>query len=268
MPDDAAGIPSLAKFIQTVMPLILEAVDPHRTIAMLEAIVENDRWNSFDRWHETSQRLQSAYEACGGARRSRAFQRVANAAPADGSSPKRPTSWRRRSILSNRPRGVWPSYRDCPWHVVQWLAATPAEGLRCELVAVDSAEQLASAPPGSLAGKMILTRLDPWANRENFCDAGAAGIVCDIPVNGCPDAVAWTKFGWGGLDFWNDAPRAGWLFDFGHRRRFAAIAVAAGGPRLVVEAKLDIRRYSGMHDVVSATILGREDPDAEIWAVR
>ena len=266
MPDDTAAIPCLAKFIETALPLILEAVDPGRAIAMVESIVENDRWNSFDRWHETSRRLQSAYEACGA-------RAEITSIPTGG---QRGTGrWiipEAADVVSATLDLVEPSarrladYRDCPWHVAQWSAATPAAGLRCELIAVDSPEQLASAAPGSLAGKMVLTRLDPWMNRAQFCAAGAEGLVCDNPVPDHPDAVAWTKFGWGGLDFWNDAP-ALVGFSISATAGDSLRALLQQGASLVVDAKLDIRRHAGTHDVVSRYDPWGEDPDAEIWAI-
>ncbi|HET6248479.1 MAG TPA: AAC(3) family N-acetyltransferase [Tepidisphaeraceae bacterium] len=259
-------IPSLNRFVQAVFPAILGAVDPGRAVDMAAGIVENDRWNSFDRWHETSRRLLSAYEASGakaelyaiptGGARGRGNWIIPEAADIIDAAV---------DLIEPSPRRLL-DYRTCPWHVVQWSAATPADGITCELVVIDAIAQLDAAADGSLAGKIVLTRLNPWLHRGRFCAGGAAGLLCDMPVDGCPDAVAWTKFGWGGLDLWEAAPPlVGFAISAGEGDRLRALA--AQGAKLVVHAKLDIRRYAGSHDVISGVIRGSDDPDAEIWAV-
>ena len=132
MPRDSANTPRLDAFIQQALPSILNAVNPARAIEMAAAIVENDRWNSFDRWHETSRRLKAAYDACG----------------ATGEITSIPTGGVRGTgkwiipeaadIVEGTLDLIEPvakrlaDYRQCPWHVVQWSAATPREGIRCE----------------------------------------------------------------------------------------------------------------------------------------
>ncbi len=264
--DSANSTSRLKDFLNGKLAVILSAVNPARAIEMAASIVENDRWNSFDRWHETSRRLKAAYDACG----------------TSGEISSIPTGGLRGAgkwiipeaadIVEGTLDLIEPvarrllDYRQCPWHVAQWSAATPREGMLCELVVLDSQKQLDSVAPGSLASKLVLTRLDPRVNRARFCRAGAAGLVCDIPVAEFPDAVAWTKFGWGGLDLWEEAtPLIGFAISAvdGDSLR----AMLRNGGRPIIHAKLDIRRYAGSHDLVSGVILGREDPDAEIWAV-
>jgi aminoglycoside 3-N-acetyltransferase len=266
MPRESDNTPRLDAFIQQALPSILSAVNPARAIEMAAAIVENDRWNSFDRWHETSRRLKAAYDACG----------------ARGEITSIPTGGIRGTgkwivpeaadIVEGTLDLIEPvakrlaDYRQCPWHVVQWSAATPREGIRCELVAIDTPEQFDAATRASLSGKFILTRLDPWLHRAKFCAAGAAGLLCDRVVADCPEAVAWTKFGWGGLDLSDSAaPLVG--FAISAAAGDALRAMIEQGARPIMHATLDIRRYAGSHDVVSGVIQGREDPDAEIWAV-
>ena len=206
MSHDSANTTSrLDGFIHTELATILSAVNPARALEMAASIVENDRWNSFDRWHQTSRRLKAAYDACG----------------ASGEILSIPTGGLRgdgkwiipeaADIVEGTLDLIAPvarrllDYRQCPWHVAQWSAATPQEGMNYELVVIDFEEQLTSAGWGSLSGKFVLTRLDPRIHRAKFCRAGAAGLVCDSPVAEYPDAVAWTKFGWGGLDLWEGA---------------------------------------------------------------
>ena len=51
-------------------------------------------------------------------------------------------------------------YCENPWHVVQWTAATPAAGLRCQLVILDSREKIDRVKADGLKGKVVLTRED------------------------------------------------------------------------------------------------------------
>jgi aminoglycoside N3'-acetyltransferase len=266
MPHVDCDVPSLDRFSRLILPDILSAVEPARAVGMAGSIVENDRWNSFDRWHETSRRLTAAYLACGAS---------ADFYPIGTGGVRGNGKWvipEAANIVDATLDLVHPiekrllDYRRCPWHVVQWSAATPPEGITAALAVVDSAEQLASDLSGSLQGKIVLTRLNPILHRAGFCAAGVAGLLFDIPVPDCPGAVAWTKFGWGGLDLYEGAtPLPG--FAISAIEGDALRALCRQGTRLIVHAKLDIRRYAGAHDVVSGVIQGREDPDSEIWAV-
>ena len=51
-------------------------------------------------------------------------------------------------------------WRQNPWHLVQWSAATPAEGLTGELVVLDTREEMENAPAWRVAGRIVLTKLD------------------------------------------------------------------------------------------------------------
>jgi aminoglycoside N3'-acetyltransferase len=257
---------SLERFAREILPRILSAVNPSRAIDMVGKITERDRWNSFDRWHETNRMLVSAYNGCGAKGELYTIPTGGNRGDGRWIIPEAlDVIDATLDLLEPTPRRLL-DYRQCPWHVVQWSAATPPEGITCELVVIDSPEQLAIAGKGALTGKLVLTRLNPSLNRAKFCHAGAAGLLCDQPVAGCPDAVAWTKFGWGGLDLWEGAtPLVGFAISAMQGDSLRELHRQRG--RLIVHAKMDVRRYAGSHDVVSGVIVGREDPDAEIWAV-
>ena len=40
-----------------------------------------------------------------------------------------------------------------------------------------------------------------------------------------------------------------------------------GGRRVVVHMRVDTRRYVGSHDLVSGLVLGKDDPQEEVWAL-
>ena len=67
-------------------------------------------------------------------------------------------------------------YKENPWHVIQWSNATPPGGMETELAVVDSKEALGRIPRDGLAGKMVLTRMDPRGMLRSFAEAGAAGV--------------------------------------------------------------------------------------------
>ncbi len=125
----------------------------------VDQIVQTDRWNSFDRFQETTRTLVKGYRAAG----------------AEAEVYRMPTGGRIGSgrwliheaadVVSATLDVVRPvrkrvlDYARNPWHVVQWSSATPRGGITGELVIVDSKDALAKVPAGGLAGKVLLTRL-------------------------------------------------------------------------------------------------------------
>lgn len=263
---DLRAIPSLGRFCRTILPELLAAAKPARVLQTARDIVATDRWNSFDRFHETSRTLLAAYQDSGaGAER---YEIPTGGTRGDGKwiIPQAEDFHEATLDLIEPTVQRLADYRACPWNVVQWSAATLPKGITCELAVIDTPEQLAQTANGSLAGRIILTRLNPVEHLSKFVASGSAGLVCDRLIEHCPDAVPWTKFGWGGI---NLADAQSKLFGF-------SISAPAGDSlrelhrqhgRLVMRARVDVRTYSGSHDVVSGIIAGREDPDAEIWAV-
>ncbi|HWE94106.1 MAG TPA: AAC(3) family N-acetyltransferase [Tepidisphaeraceae bacterium] len=267
MPGENANpsLPSLMTFCQSRMPALLAAVDGRRLLQTVADIVANDLWNSFDGFHRTNQMLLAAYEACGAKTQLHTIPTGGLRGNGKWIIPEAEDFRAATLDLVEPVERRLLDYRECPWHVVQWSAATPQEGITCELAVVDSEEQFARAS-GTLAGKIVLTRMNARESREKFSAAGAAGLLFDPPVAGFPGAVAWTKFGWGGLDLGNGgAPMVGFAISSTLGDELRELHRRHG--RLVVHARLDVRRYAGSHGVVSGLIPGREDPDVEIWAV-
>src|SRR5437764_1381757 len=79
-------------------------------------------------------------------------------------------------------------------------------------------------------------------------------------------ALAWTKFGWGGPSpTCAGSPLVGLVLSQNGGRRLRGL-VQEHGP-VTVEARVDIRRYAGTHDVVSGIIRGAADPQDEVWVL-
>lgn len=259
-------IASLTAFARDKLPQILSAMDGKRMIETARGVVATDRWNSFDRFHETNQTLLNAYDKVGA--KAELYTIPTGGVRGNGAwiiPEAQDVIDATLDLLEPVARRVL-DYRHCPWHITQWSAATPAEGITCEMVVIDDVQALEKlAKQRSLGGNFVLSRLDPWKNRGRFCAAGATGVLSDLPIEGCRGAVAWTKLGWGGLDLWEAAtPLIG-----------LSISAEAGDElrdlhrrhgRLMVKVRVEARRYAGTHGVVSGVIPG-ENPDEEIWAV-
>jgi aminoglycoside 3-N-acetyltransferase len=264
--DSVKAPPSVARFARTVLPRLYRQANARRMVELVKRVVRTDRWNSFDRFHDTTRTLQRAYHAAGA-------QTEVYTVPTGG--PTGSGRWiipeaadihaATVDILSPIRRRLL-DYRRNPWHVVQWTAATPPGGLACKLLVVDTEEELARIKPGGLTGTMALTRLNLRDNRRAFCDKGTVGIISDAPVAGFPDAVAWTKFGWGGLSVADSSARLAGLAISGREGDKLRSLIAKHGP-LTIRVTVDVRPHVGSHDVVSGIVRGRDDPQDEVWAV-
>jgi aminoglycoside 3-N-acetyltransferase len=258
--------PSLVRFCGQVLPLLHRQADGRRALGVVADIVATDRWNSFDRFHDTTKTLLRHYEAAGartevypvqtGGRLGSGRWIIHQAADVRTATVDVVSPVQQRLL----------DYRQNPWHAIQWSAATPDDGMRNELVIVDSPEELASLPIGRLTGKMVLTRLSPWDHWAAIAERGAAGMIADCPVSDLPEATAWLKFGWGGPPLAHaGASLVGLVLSEQEGRRLRALAAEHG--RLTLHTRVDIRKYVGTHDVVSGIIHGRDDPQDEIWAL-
>ena len=116
---------SLTRLCRQILPQILASADGRQMRTNVARIAETDRWNSFDRFQETTQTLSELYEQTGARTEVTPIQTGRNlgdgrwaiqeaqdikGAVADVVSPVR------ERILD---------YKENPWHVTQWTAATP-----------------------------------------------------------------------------------------------------------------------------------------------
>ena len=257
---------SLSKFCRQVLPPLLRETRGKRILNIVKEVVETDRWNSFDRFHDTTRTLVRHYEEAGATAEVESIQtggRIGSgrwiiqqaedvhAATVDIVEPVK------QRLLD---------YKENPWHAIQWTAATPAEGSTSILVVIDSVEELRALPPDGLVGKTVLTKLSPRSLIELLADKGAAGVITDIPVPDLPDAVAWTKFGWGGVPMGSaTAQLVGLVISANQGKRLRRLVEQHG--ILTLHTRVDSHRYVGTHDVVSGLIRGGGDPQDEVWVL-
>ena len=255
----------LKNFCDKALPLLRGCADGDRILETVSDIVATERWNSFDRFHETTETLQRNYEQTGA---------EVEVYPIQTGGPVSSGHWiinEAADITSATVKIVSPvrmpllNYRDNPWHVIQWSASTPRSGMTNDLIIVDSPEDMSRMPANRLAGKMALTRMAPRDLLPRFSAEGAAGIICDKPVKNLPDATAWLKFGWGGLAVQHAGCRlVGLALSANDGKKLRRLLKQHG--RLRLHTKVEIRNYVGTHDVVSGVIRGAANPQEEVWA--
>ncbi|MSS73507.1 MAG: hypothetical protein EXS64_18760 [Candidatus Latescibacteria bacterium] len=257
---------SISKFCRTVLPLLHGRTDGKRVLKVIDEIVDTDRWNSFDRFHDTTKTLVRRYEEAGAKAEVYAIQ-TGGAIGSGRWIVQEAEDVRGATVDVVRPvRQRILDYRENPWHVIQWTSGTPREGMTNELVVVDTEEELQKVCPGGLRGKMVLTKLDPRSRLKQLTDRGAAGVITDHPVAKLPEATAWTKFGWGGIPIENAAAQlVGLVLSERAGEKLRGLVRKHG--RLTLHTKVDVRRYVGTHDLVSGIIRGGDDPQDEVWVL-
>ncbi|MDE2888354.1 MAG: AAC(3) family N-acetyltransferase [Gemmatimonadota bacterium] len=257
---------SVVNFCKAVLPLLHASTDGKRVLEDVRAVVATDRWNSFDRFRETTGYLVSRFEESG----AKAEVHTMRTGGSIGSG--RWIIHRAADVRSATMDVIHPvkkrilDYSENPWHVIQWSGATPPGGMENELVVVDTREDLSRIPRGGLGGRVVLTRMDPRGMLRSFAEAGAAAVVTDHPVPNLPDATAWTKFGWGGVPIQDAAIQmVGLVLSENQGKRLRGLLGRHGS--LTVRTDVDIRHYAGTHDQVSGVVPGAADPQDEVWAL-
>ena len=261
-----ASAKSLQRLCRQTLPLMLQQANGQKMMAAVRDVVQTDRWNSFDRFGETTATLTSRYEAAGARVEVESIQTggrigsgrwiIREAADVVGATVDVVHPITKRVL----------DWQENPWHVIQWSAATPADGVRLRLVILDQVEDVQRQPTDGLAGAIVLTKLDPRSNLGLLAAKGATAVIADRPVPNLPNAVAWTKFGWGAIPLAHATARlVGFVISEQQGKRLRRLAQQRGP--LTLHVRADIRKYVGSHDVVSGIIEGAGDPQDEVWAI-
>lgn len=262
----AGVVPSVRRLCRQVLPQLVERTEGRRILGDVEMVVETDRWNSFDRFHQTSQALARCYEEAGA---------VAEIHPLQTGGRIGSGRWviqEAEDVLGAILDVIAPihqrllDFQHNPWHVIQWTSGTPEGGLECELVILDSKEEIEAKGKDAVLGKLVLTNQEPRMLMKLLADRGAVGVITDRPIDRLPEALAWTKFGWGAVAMeWATARLVGLVLSQNQGRQLRHLAQQRGPLRLRVE--VDVRRYVGSHDVVSGLVRGGADPQDEVWVL-
>ncbi|MBT5873306.1 MAG: M28 family peptidase [Candidatus Latescibacteria bacterium] len=257
---------SVKTFCKNTLPQVHAAVIGTRMIDDVRDIVETDRWNSFDRFHDTTKNLVNKYHAAG-------VKAEVYSAQTGGSTDSGRWVIQEASDVNGATVDIVApvkepllNFADNPWHVIQWSAGTATQGLTCDIVVVDTNEELDAISSAALTGKIILTAMSPRGLLRKVDRTGAAGIITDQGQAHLPDATPWVKFGWGQIPRSENATRLLGLAISRNRGKRLRSLIATHGT-LAVHVTVDIRKYVGSHDVVSGIVEGKDDPQDEIWVL-
>ena len=254
---------TLRRFCRERLPLLLRRANGRRMLDDIRAVLETDRWVSFDRWLQTTRTLVRRYDRAGVRTEVHSIQTGGPVGSGRWIIPEA-ADVRKAVVDIVKPfRRRLLDWRDNPFHVVQWSGASPRQGMSCRLVVIDTLADLTHCGPTSLAGAMVLTRACSMA--ELFAK-GAAGVIMDRPCSGLPDAVRWEKFGWGAIPISQPNQRPIGLVLSENQGRLLRREIQARGP-LTIRVTVDIRHYVGRHEVVMGVMPGRDDPQDEVWAL-
>lgn len=259
---------SLTNFCQKTLPLLDHHVKEDRIMEAVATIIETDQWNSFNRFHDTTKTLVRYYQEAG------VDVEVASLPTGGEMGSGRWIIHQAADINKATVDIINPvgqrllDYQDNPWHLIQWSGSTPAAGIESKIVIIDSRKELDRISAKGLVGKMVLTDLNPRHHLQKLIDTGAVGVITDRPIPNLPDAIGWTKFGWGGIPIGvtgNQQDFVGLVISKTQGAELRQLLKEHG--KVVVRTQVDIDRYHGSHDVVSGIIRGADDPQDELWVL-
>ncbi|MBN2452058.1 MAG: DUF4910 domain-containing protein [Lentisphaeria bacterium] len=253
-------------WIENLLPRLVAVADGRRVLDRVRAIVATDRWNSFDRFRETSRTIAAAFTEAGAAAECTSIPTGGHAGTGRWVVPRAMDIESATVDLVSPFEARLADYASNPWTVVQWCAPTPAAGILCDLCVADSDRELEQIPLACRHETVALTRQRLNDKHAVLADSGIAAVLCDAPVKELPEATLWGKFGWGGLPYGTE-----------ERNLPAFMLPQTAGARLrgllaeghAVRLRLCLRaRYcDGEHPVVCGIVPGRCDPQDEVWAV-
>lgn len=252
--------------LDTLIKHLEGQADGARIIRLVKAIVETDRWNSFDLFAKTTETIADAFADTGlkteryrvqtGGEMGTGRWLIQQAADVMDATLDTVTPTEKRLA----------DYRGNPWCAIQWACSTPAGGVICPVRVIDTWKELGRVPPNGLCGTFVLTRLSPSGKHYRWADSGAAGLICDTPVKDCPEATCWGKLGWGGLPFGTSPSRIpGIMLSEKTGGELRALIDTSNDVRL--RMNVQVRHYVGGHDIVSGILPGHADPQDEVWAI-
>ena len=137
---------SIGNLCDTILPLLARAASGRRMMDYTAKLVDTDRWNSFDRFHDTTVTLVEAYEAAGA--EADVYQAQTGGMTGTGRwiIPEAEDFVEATVDVTRPVKRRLLDYKKCPWHLTQWSSSTPARGVTCELLILDTPEEMDKAP--------------------------------------------------------------------------------------------------------------------------
>lgn len=262
----ATAPPLLRSFCDGVLPLLHRHVSAREMLSSVEAVLQTDRWVSFDRFRETTGTIVARYEKAGAVTEVYPVPTGGRIGSGRWVIPEAENVAAATVDVTAPVRRRIADYRKNPAHFIGWSGATSPSGMVGELAVIDSKDELDGLPAGALRGKMLLTRLGARGLLVALSDACASGVLSDMPVPGSPDAVAWQRLGWGGLSL-QDASRRTVALSISANAGKALRALLKKHGSVRLRTVVDVRHCAGTHDAVSGIVRGRDRPEEEVWAV-
>lgn len=255
----------LRAFCDQTLPVLQRRASGTRAMRWVRGIQQIDRWVSFDRFKDSAAHIAGEYEKLG------ADVSIYNIPTGGAVGSGRwiipeATDIRTMTLDMLRPqRQRIADHRHNPFHAVQWTTGTDDAGVRGELLIIDSLKQLDSLDAAQVRGRIVLSRANPRDLRTRLVAKGAAALVLDPQVPNHPDAVAWQKFGWGGLRLDTASSRlVGMVIAHNTGKRLRKLAATQC---VELHLRADVRHYQGAHDMVDARIAGADAAEDELWVL-
>ncbi len=200
--------------------------------------------------------------------------------PADGKSKywtyTSPVGWTVKSAelhLVEPEEKLIARFEDIPQSLHTFSNATPKEGITAELVDVGSGTKSADYEGKDVKGKIILAtgRAGP-VHKQAVYERGAAGVITDTITYetpgvreslDIPDAHAYQGI-WPTAE---EIDKVTFGFSLSKRQGTELRAFLNKGKIVKLKAKVDAKLFAGKEDVITASILGGQKPNEEVFLV-
>jgi aminoglycoside 3-N-acetyltransferase len=250
----------------SILPLLHRTISRTRPLTLIQSLLQTEIKNNFNAFHQTTNTLAAAFHDAGA--KTELYQ-----APTGGNLGSGEWLIHEAQDVTHASLSIThpfteklADFNDSPFHAIQWTAATPPEGLTAQLQIVESLDHLQTLKPRHLQNKILLTKINLYDHAHLLARHNPAAVIFESNIKNCPDAIAWTKFGWGGIPLARGPMRLPGMV-LSHNQSQKLREKLANHPDLQLHSNIQTNRYPGTHDVLSALIEGEDDPQSEIWAI-
>ncbi len=231
-------------------------------------IYSTDRYNSFDKFHETAKYCAEVMESIG------LVDVEVLSYRADGRTAYGdwiiPRAWdvedaELEIVEPAEFAGTIVRYREEPACLFMLSAPTPKDGVEAEIVRVEDCTDPKDYAGKDINGKIIFTSTRPYKVKEYLLNSGAIGLICDEGRITEPDLIVWDNYSFAPR---NDKGLFGFSISKNQGLRLKRIMKMAetSGRKVKVKATIKARLYDGTADVVTGVLPGRRR-DEEVLAL-